>query len=70
LHNQSRSGSESATGSAYFLLEAEALEAEAEGLRVEAERLQVEAEGLRVEAEAEALEMLALPHHCFAHFHL
>jgi hypothetical protein len=63
LHNQSRSGKKSATRSAIFLLEVEALEVEAEGL-------QVEAEGLRLEAEVEALEILALPHHCFLHFHL
>jgi hypothetical protein len=65
LHDQSRSGSGSATGSTFFLLEAEA-----KGLRVEPEGLRVEAEGLRVEEEVEALEILPLLHHCFAHFHL
>jgi hypothetical protein len=44
-----RSGSGSATGSAYFLPEAEAPE--------------VEPEALRVEAKAEVLKILALPHH-------
>jgi hypothetical protein len=37
----SRSGSGSPTGSAWFLLEAEAPEAEAEALRVEAEALKI-----------------------------
>jgi hypothetical protein len=54
---RSSSGSGSASGRAYFLLEAETLEAP---------EVEAELEALRVEAEvdAEMLIRLVLPHHC------